>query len=639
MTCCASSTADIGWRSLQAPYQVATNIPVLTNLHRSVITANIANPSLRILLARACPRNVPSSRTPLNLRFYATSPRPPPKPSKINKQPAQRTTSDVETLCTSLARKLADDNPSAAAAVVHRALDNAGLDNPSRFRLYEHSIASFLRYGDVMKAAMLYSRMTREGYIPSVSLRVQMHVVKLAELSATEGELLEIASDACGNPTFDEAALRDLVRTLVEGLKASPQLVQQIVDRFLHKREPGYKLSNDTVAYLLRVLGKAGDQEPAKQWSEYISGSPSSTTESPSPDPILHPYTTLLRDLAASKPSFSVYKWTLERMQRDNVQPDLPFFNALLSHEVAQRNYAVVFALYRLLMEKRTTAAMPQAQTFAPVFRAIHRLSCSHRYRRTHRIRAPDDMPSPRSVYKDMLTCHLEATRGRPSKPSPVLDATVLHRALRTFIARHDYAAAYTVVRAFRLFPGVVGAPTMATYRIVFGGLLGRIRVQFPGLAARMSAGIEPGSVWTYRFLGMGDRAARDLSQLAMDLSMVHRVLLVGTEPRLNCDFIVAPSYARTQSAELVGFLGDLGENEGERLERLSSPREFHAHGMPSPLEFSGLKPVPEGQTYAVVPLERVLRRAIAASCSSDEPLARQVSAKIVGAKNEMVVK
>ena len=63
-----------------------------------------------------------------------------------------------------------------------------------------------------MKAAMLYSRMTREGYIPSVSLRVQMHVVKLAELSATEDELLEIAGDACRNRTFDEAALRDLLQ-------------------------------------------------------------------------------------------------------------------------------------------------------------------------------------------------------------------------------------------------------------------------------------------------------------------------------------------------------------------------------------------------------------------------------------------
>ncbi|KAH9887701.1 hypothetical protein C8Q73DRAFT_748539 [Cubamyces lactineus] len=533
---------------------------------------------------------------------------------------------------------LADDNPSAAAAIVHQALDRAGLSNPSRFRLYEHSVASFLRYGDVMKAAMLYSRMTREGYIPSVSLRVQMHVVKLAELSATEAELLGIASDACRNQTFHEAALRDLLQTLVEGLKASPRLVQQVVNRFLQTREPEYKLSNDTVTYLLRVHGKAGDQETVKQWSEYTSVSPP-MTESSSPDPILHPYTTLLRDLAASKPSFSVYKWTLERMQQDNVQPDLPFFNALLSYEVAQRNYDVVFALYRLLMEKRTSTAMPQAQTVAPVFRAIHRLSCSHRYRRTHGIRVPEDMPSARSVYKDMLTCHLEATGGRPSKPSPVLNTTVLHRALRTFIARQDYAAAYTVVRAFRLFPSAIGAPALATYRIVFGGLLGRIRAQFPRLAARLAAGLEPDAIWAYRFLGMGDLGARDLAALTMDMSMVHRVLLVGTDARLSCDFVVAPSYARPRSAEHMGLLGDFSESEAERMERLANAREFHAHGMPSPLEFSDLKPVPEGQTYAVVPLERVLRRAIAAACTSEGPLARQVSAEIVKAKDEMVVK
>ncbi|KAI8984878.1 hypothetical protein BD414DRAFT_522972 [Trametes punicea] len=522
----------------------------------------------------------------------------------------------------SVLKKLADDNPAAAAAFVHQNLDGRALDNPSRFRLYERSISSFLRYGDVMKAAILYSRMTREGYIPSIALRVQMHMVKLAELSVTEEQLLDIACDAFGNPSFDEQALRDILHTLVEGLGASPELVRRIVNEFVKTRESGFTLSNDTVIYLLKVHQKAGDEDGARYWSAYPSAS-----RQDSADPHSHPYTTLLRDLAASKPSFSVYKWTLERMQADNVQADLPFYNALLAHEVGRRNYEVVFAIYRLLIEKRSTTVLPQAQTFAPVFRAIHRLSCSHRYRRANGIRVPPNMPSPRAVYKDMLTCHLEATRWRPNRSSPVLDTTVLHRALRTFLARHDYAAAYTVVRAFRYFPAAVGQPTIATYRIVYGGILGRIKVEFPQMAVRLASGLDLESVWASRFLG---------ARLTLDLSMIYRVLRVGTDPRLGLDFVSAPEWNPRQSGGPTLLEGDDMRDLDLRLEA----QDFHSHGMPSPLEFADLQPVPDNQTYSLVPLERALKRAIAASFPPEhEPLARQMSAAIAEAKRAMVVK
>ncbi|KAI0666161.1 hypothetical protein C8Q78DRAFT_1072635 [Trametes maxima] len=497
-----------------------------------------------------------------------------------------------------MAVALADQNPSAAAAIVHKALDETTLDNPSRFKLYERSISSFSRHGDVMKAAMLYSRMTREGYIPSVSLRIQMHVIKLAELSVPEETLLGVMKEGFAQQTFDEVALRDLLRVLAEGIDASPAFIRRVVESFLQTRGAGYTLFNDTTTYLMGSVPK-GDEESVKYWSAYPSKPLPPSPEQSSRKPTASAYTTLLRDLAASRPTLSLYKWTIERMQAENITPDLPFFNALIAYEVGRHKFDVAFSIYQ------------------------HAL--------------------PRAVYRDMLTCHLEHTRRRPTKPSPSLDRICLHKALRTFIARRDYAAAHVVVRAFRLFPTVIGRAGLPTYRIVLGGLLGRIRSEFPLLTARLASELEPDSVWTYRFLGMSQLPPAQRTAVALDLGMVYRLLQVGTDPRLSLDFVPAPDYAQAPAApneEMEGPLEEIVAREGERLDQFAGAERFREQGMPTPAEFAGMRPVPEGTSYGVTPLERILRRAIVASLpDSGETLAEQALRAIAEAKEEMVVR
>ncbi|KAI0637567.1 hypothetical protein C8Q77DRAFT_1165618 [Trametes polyzona] len=541
----------------------------------------------------------------------------------------------------SAAGKLASGNPTAAAAVVHKALDGSNLDNPSRFHLYERSIASFLRYQDVMKAAMLYSRMTREGYIPSVSLRVRMHLVKLAELAVEEEVLLDTMRKAFTQESFDEIAFRELLRMLVEGLRSSPPFIRQVVDMFIKCRDPGYTLSTDTTTYLLRAFRSGNDDAGANWWSPHASSSPSAEAQTSAvPLSPSSPYATLLQDLAASKPSFEVYKWTLERLQADNVEPDLPFFNALLAYEVGRRNYEVVFAIYTMLMERRTAAVKPTCHTFSIVFRALHRLAGSHRYRRINHVRVPPNVPSARAVFKDMLTCHLEDTT-RTNQPHSSLDAQDLHKALRVFMVQRDYAAAFAAIRAFRLFPGAVGRPTMATYRLVLGGILWRVRTQHPLIATRTVARLSSSDIWAYRFLGMDELPQHLISTLPLGLDLVHQVLLIGAEPRLSLDWIHSPNYTKPRSEfDIPGLDDEDAEDEHERIERISDPAEFHPYGMPTPIELAGLKPVPDDQTYGLVPLERVLRRAIAASVPPGEgALSARVSETIREAKKEMIVR
>ncbi|KAI0759753.1 hypothetical protein BD413DRAFT_701587 [Trametes elegans] len=548
---------------------------------------------------------------------------------------------DVERIYNSAARRLFNSDYAAASAIVHRALDGNSLDNPSRFTLYERSISAFLRHGEVMRAAMLYSRMIREGYIPSVSLRVQLHVVKLAELSVSEDALYEVIREAFSQESFDEAALRDLLRTLIQAIKASPQFVRRIMDGFISECPPDYTLSSETATYVIRMYQKAGAEEDAKYWISYSSKLPA-PEERKSGIAVLAPYTTLLHDLAASRPSFSVYKWTLERLRAANVTPDLPFYNALLAHEIGRLNFAPAFALYRLLVERRSAVDPPTAQTFAPVFRAIRRLA-GKGFQRMRGFHAALGMgaPSARSVHRDMLTCHVEATRPlSPNRPSAALEVAVLHKAIRTFLLLKDYAGACAAVRAFHFFPGAVGAPTIGTHRLVFGALLGHIRLGMREVAHRIAAGRDPADVWAYRFIGLQNVPASRLADVPLNMSMIHRVLRFGADPRVNLDFFPAPDYEQWTTDKTYGPLSSCEEDEGERWERLADPQDFHPYGLPTPLEFADLKPVPEGSTYDVEPLERALRRAIAASLPpSALPLATRVSEAIVRAEAEMVPK
>ena len=300
--------------------------------------------------------------------------------------------------------------------------------------------------------------------------------------------------------------------------------------------------------------------------------------------------------------------------------------------------------MYARLMDYRTPTMKPDAYTFSTIFRAVHHMTSkfSGRSRRVRSIKTPKNVPTPRAVYKDMLTCLGEQAREASAGPrpsaslEPALDATALHKALRTFMGQYDYAAAYTAVRAFRLFPTAVGAPTMAAYRIVFGGLLGRIRVQFPRMAARLAAGIEPDALWTYRFLGLGELPPSLRANLPFDLGIVHRILYAGSYPRMNLHYIPAPDY--TLGSEDSRYIGSSPEDVVRRLPSTPDPELFTPHGLPTPLELVGLQAVEEKRAFGVGPLERILKRAVLASFAElDYSPGKQVSLAIAEAKVEMV--
>ncbi len=487
--------------------------------------------------------------------------------------------------------------------------------------------------------------MVREGYLPPLSLRIQMRVVKEAESFPSVERLLKIMEEAFENKSFGQDALSELLQTLGDGMQAAPSFIDRVIHAFLSKRDPGYHLSVHIVSYVVRIYTRAGDTAGAARWAaERLPSSPPDPSDgvaSPSP------YTTLLRDLAHANPSYSVYQWSLNQMQAEHpgLVADLPFFNALLAHEIGRRNYDAVFAMYIRLMDYRTPTTKPDAYTFSTIFRAIHHTTCKYsgRSRRVRSMKTLKNIPSPRAVYKDMLTClaeqtHESVSEHKPSTaPEPALDATALHKALRTFMGQYDYAAAYNTIRLFRLHPTLVGAPTLTTYRLVVNSLAARIKAHLPLIAIRR----DPQYVWTYRFLGLGELRPNLRTKLPFDLGVVHRILYAGAYPRLNLHYVPAPDYtlrSERDAPEDGPIFGSDPQDVLQPLPCLPDPTLFTPHGLPTPLELTALQPVEEDDAFGLVPLERILKRAVLASFAElDHSPGKQVSLAIAEAKADMV--
>ena len=483
--------------------------------------------------------------------------------------------------------------------------------------------------------------MVREGYVPPLSLRTQMRVIKEAESCPSVDQLMKVMEEAFENKSFDQDALGELLQLLGGGMQSTPSFIDRVIRTFLSKRDPDFQLSEHIVSHVVRVYTRAGDTAGAACWFAERLPSPPSAPSAEASRP--SSYTTLLRDLARANPSYSVYEWSFNRMQAENpnLVADLPFFNALLAHEIGRGNYEAVFAMYARMIDFRTPTTRPDAYTFSTIFRAVHHVTgkYSSRSRRLRGMKTPRNAPSPRAVYKDMLTCLAEQTRESSSKhkpptaPEPALDATALHKALRTFMGQYDYAAAYNTVRLFRLHPTLVGAPTLTTYRLVVNSLAARVRVHLPLIAIQR----EPQYVWTYRFLGLSELPQHLRTKLPFDLGVIHRILYASSYPRLNLHYIPSPDYA-FRSAGDGAILGNDPQDVVQRLPYIPDPAMFAPHGLPTPLEIVGLQPVEEGRTFGIKPLERILKRAVLASfVELDHSPGKQVSLAIVEAKADMV--
>ncbi|KAH9931391.1 hypothetical protein B0H21DRAFT_96614 [Amylocystis lapponica] len=499
----------------------------------------------------------------------------------------------IQTLLYTLKKYLAVNKDSNAVNYFHAKLSKQQFDGPTRSRAYIATISLLLRRGYALSAAIIHSSMTADGYIPPATIRTQMRIVSMANSSPSEAQLLDAMRPDFLHASYDEPCLRDLIRLLAGSMNCEPKFIDAVVGSFLETRAPDYTLSAETINLLVHVHARARSSKTARQWIS-IHAQAISKDEEPSSG---SPYTTLLRDLAKSDPEESMtYNWILENVKAENILPDLAFYNALITAEIRRNRYDRAFAIYNSLIEHRSQSMTPDAYTYGTLFRALRRFN-GPRNVRTRRSRSPRNMPTPRALYRELLTCHFLQTNGCPSESSPVINENVLHSALRTLLTSYDYPAAFLVLRTFRTCRVPV---TLRTYRFVVAGLLARIELELP----QLSNAADPTSYWTYRFLGLATFPVGHAVNI--DHTLLELILRFGTEGHLTLAYIPPPPQGtvRPLIPTVQRFLSGDRDTNWKR---------------------------------SILPLERILRRAIYAErLHSVLAPAKEVSMEITEAKAEM---
>lgn len=568
----------------------------------------------------------PLPRIPQFARSFLTSQRV----LKENHNGRDKWTTGLRDLLKPVEHYLEHGHDGLAASHFLKGLKTLKPGNTQLFRIYEYTISLFLRHKHVLSAAIIYSHMRAQGFIPSVSLRTQMHVIKLAmEVLPDEFTLLGELKDVFQQKFFLEDDLRDLLNLLVNSMGCDPEFIDKVVRTFLGTRKPDYKLRPATISLLVRIHTQAGSVAIAQEW---IADHSSSSSQ---------PYTDLLHTLISTDPeNKDAYRWVVEHMKANKIEADLAFYNVTLALWASHERASPVFEVYDKLRKSERLSLVPDAYTYCILFSLLQEFRWDRREGRRvkRRVPLPHNAPSTRVLFHQMIECHLKYTGGDLFRPSRVLTPDVLDDALRLFMTEEDWAAASVIMRVRRMFNF---NPQLSTFHIVITRLLSRIQRELK-LIPKCE---EPDRYWTYQFLGL-EGYHGDLPNQWDAFAIMLRIAKASP---VNLDYPSAqdPSEVEQGGAreedkdkeneddedERKGPTQDKTSGTDTKTERLN--REQRYEFMPSTSVFLKNEPPDPNVVWQFAPLQRILRRAMLAESPGIDN--QGVTEKIEQASREML--
>lgn len=473
-------------------------------------------------------------------------------------------------------------------------------------RVYDGVIRFLIRHSYLTAAAAAREHMVAGGFILPLSLEAQMFAVAMANTESTEEKTRkDLFSSLLGvvkNQQFTDDNLWSLLETMNKlGLPAETLLKtmstfygahesndSDILDLGLYKKflHSGTESGNveqalDTLSTLPDSGGQGGER--AGVYASFIAG----VRDTPHPN----------RDAVSA---------ALDLMKQQEVEPDITVFNALISLEVRTNSLQRAFAIYSAL--KANPAILPDDFTFGSLFSALNRLYSPNRRRYRHGRYLADDIPSPRTLYHDMI----DALVRSPRAPTFEITTSLLNVVLRSFIYKKDYVGAYVVVRCFTTFHISVN---VKTYFIVFRHLLNRITY---GIRAFRKMGDDK---WADRFLSLPYPVhdPQFLAGLQLSNALAAQILDASRRHVFKLDW---PLYITNGAPH---------------------SHEHEKYKVPSVENMLGKDPIALDHPFDCVPLERLLKKAILAEADSMRTLGHgqaansYVSKAIQDAKKEMV--
>lgn len=533
----------------------------------------------------------------------------------------------VGQLASPLRRMLANDQHTAALEYFYRYMRDKQLDNELRFQAYVKSISLFMVHGHVADAYNIYGRMQDEGYIPPMQIQASIFVMQVLSTGDSAEILLEAAKKAFASDTFGEEEFRYFLRIISSVTRLPPKVYDDLIDLFIQSRgEEGYTLKPATqslISYIRTRRGWRGAEHQDQLSQEEASSVQTGEGRSEHID--------VLISMANKDPQLApVIYSTVRRMQLTGGNSDRIFYNNLLALFHDNHRGAEAMALYRMML-LGTVDILPDAFTFGTMFRMIAYFSAP-RSARVRQHKKPEDLPTLREVYQDMVVCHQKHMQARASAQddAKVINGSLMNKVLRNFIDNGDFAAAYIALRAYKLYNIPV---TLTTYRAIMGSIVLRMREEF----SYLRVGQDNSRSWTFRFLGSPATIPNEI-----DIRVLDGVLSYGAHAALNMEPIelVSPEEIRRVDREMKKHIA---QNNGSDMQGLTFKAFPHQReGRPAyrvPTAMTLLQLIASRiDEWDVVPLLRILRRAILASRSHlFLPASKVVSMEIRYARTEML--
>ncbi|TFK53348.1 hypothetical protein OE88DRAFT_1733288 [Heliocybe sulcata] len=521
------------------------------------------------------------------------------------------------------------------------------LEGSTAAMAHEKGILLFTEYECYEEAFSVYEVMTKKGLLPSPAMRARMLALGLALSLNSDEELLHGFQQIFTEGSLDERALREVLQYMEREIGVTHFTIMLLARMYRDARGKDFQFGSAMTNYLVYVYAVVHAAQGADEALEDYAEGQKQKGKLPEPGPYVARLDALLESGGYTGGDVDAI---LAMMERDGVEPDLYVFNTLIECEVRNQRYPKAFELYAYLLAHPNEKLRPDAFTFAHLFKAVWRLH-QPRSAHTRRYKRPQDMPSPRLLFRTMMAGHYKAAKLTTSAPTSFVTTSILNLVLWTFLSACDYPGAFVAARAFRTC-GV--DPDQRTFSESFEILVRRIFRE-----VRMPAR-HPKRIWMNRFLGYPLGPA--LKDSASEAEVLAMIIGIGKTPRLS---VYSAEYRMPDleeelreliKDEVPGELSTVVQTEdGQKSEREEAEAETEGSETSPESEGSELfsllaslgedapqQPdafVPEQNPLNMTSLERIMRRAILADLpeGSEAQAAKAVSAVVVEAKREMI--
>jgi hypothetical protein len=393
-----------------------------------------------------------------------------------------------------------------------------------------------------------------------------------------------------GGPGFNENNLFSLVQTM-SSYDVDKLLVAVVVQTFRASMGPDYNPLPEVLAPLVASSVRLGYLEDAFGLLERATKKPRSRAAR---NFIYVAYVSFLSTLNETRAwDDDSLNRVIDLMNDRGLPLQIAVFNILLSREVRRGKPQNALAMYSTL--KGMDFMLPDAHTFGSLF-ALYRRIRPRVMRKLALTPESTHLIPLRQLYSEFV----DATQ-RIEYPVE-MTTSLLNTAVRAFLRQRDYAGVFVILNSFSVYRLPLDHHT---YYSIMKHIIGRIWIEVTNKRLISQLQVK----WCDRFLGVNFNEVK----LSEDL-VQHILFLISRE-----EFVLeAPLHPLAEPSKY----NDNGKYKMPTMEMMQSVDT----------------PEPEDFKYQVVPLKRLIRRAIFANIPSNhsKPL-KGVSTAVANAKKEML--